>query len=85
MGVILRKIQGEMPGVRFTSHRKMQGTKRRLEHLMRHRGLRSIRNSYGTRETTFSHVGIKETYGINYTKSKPHFFSPRTGGEKSGF
>ena len=85
MGVILLKIQGEMPAVRFTSHHKMQGTKRRLEHLMRHRGLQSIRNSYGTCETTFSLVGIKETYGIYYPKSKPHFFLLEQVGKNRGF
>jgi len=53
----------------------MQGTKHRLEHLMRHRGLQSIRNSYRTCDVIFSRAEIKETYGINYPKSKPHFFS----------
>jgi len=75
VGVIPLKIQGEMPAIGSTSHHKMQGTKRRLEHLMRHRGLRSVRNSYGTRKATFSSVEIKETYVINYPKSKPNFFS----------
>ena len=75
MGVISLKIREEMPAVGSTSHRKMQGKKRHLEHLMRHRGFRSFRNSYGTHEATFSRVEIKETYGINYPKSKPHFFS----------
>ena len=75
MGVIPLKIQGEMLAIGSTSHHKMQGTKRRLEHLMRHRGLRSVRNSYGTHKATFSSVEIKETYGINYPKSKPRFFS----------
>jgi len=74
VGVIPLKIRGEMPAVGSTSHRKMQGTKCLLGHLMRHRGLRSVRNNYGTREATFSRVEIKETYGINYPKSKPHFF-----------
>ena len=85
MGVILLKIRGKMPAVGSTSHRKMQGTKRRLEHLMRHRGLRSFRNSYRTREVTFSRVEIKETYRINHPLSKSHFFSPRTRGEKLEF
>ena len=75
MGVISLKIRGEMLAVGFTSHRKMQGTKCCLEHLMRHHGLRSVRNSYGTREAAFSHVEIKETYEIKYPKSKPHIFS----------
>ena len=83
MGVIPLKIRGEMPAVGFTSHHKMQGTKRRLEHLMGHCRLRSVRNSYGTREAAFSRVEIKETYGINYPKSKSHFFSPRTRREKA--
>jgi len=58
-----------------TSHRRMQGTRHRLEHLMRCRGLRSVKNSYGTHEVTFSRMEIKETYGFTYPKSKPHFFS----------
>ena len=54
---------------------RMQGTKHRLEHLMRLRRLRSLKNNYGTCKATFSLVEIKETYGFNYPKSKPHFFS----------
>ena len=65
--------------VRSTSHRKMQGTKHHSEHLMRCRGFRSVRNSYGTCKTTFSCVEIKETYGFNYPESKPHFFSSDRG------
>jgi len=64
-----------MPVEGSTSHYKMQGTKRHLQHLMRRRRLWSVRNSYETREATFSHVEIKETYGFNYPESKPHFFS----------
>ena len=75
MGVIPLKIRGEMPAIRSTSHCKLQGTKCRLEHLMRHHGLRSVRNSYGTHRAIFSRVEIKETYGISYPTSKPHFFS----------
>ena len=75
MGVIPLKIRGEMPAIGSTSHCKLQGTKCRLEHLMRHHGLRSVRNSYETYRAIFSLVEIKETYGINYPKSKPHFFS----------
>ena len=75
MGVIPLKIRGEMPVVGSTSHHKMQEIKRCLEYLMRHRGLRSVGNSYGTCEATFSSMEIKETYGINYPKSKLHFFS----------
>ena len=87
MGVIPLKIRGEIPAVGFTSHRKMQGTKRRLEHLMGHHGLRSIKNSYKTREPAFSRVEIKETYGINYPKSKSLFFFSLLGqeGKKSEF
>ena len=85
MGVISLKIRGEMLAVGFTSHRKMQGTKCCLEHLMRHHGLRSVRNSYRTRETTFSHVEIKETYGIKYPKSKPHIFSSDKRGKTGVF
>ena len=75
MGVIPFKIREEMLAVGSTSHRKMQGTKCHLEHLMKHCGLRNVKNNYGTRKVTFSRVEIKETYGINYPKSKPHFFS----------
>ena len=75
MGVIPLKIQGEMPAVGSTSHHRMHGIERCLEQLMRHRGLRSVRNTYGTRKATFSHVEIREKRGISYPKSKPHFFS----------
>ena len=75
MGVIPLKIQGKMLAVGSTSHHRMQGTKRLLEQLMRHRGLRSVRNSYETHEATFLRVKIRKMYGINYPKSKPHFFS----------
>ena len=75
MGVIPLKIRGEMPTVGFTSHHKMQGTKRRLEHLMGHCRLRSVRNSYGTRETTFSRVEINETCWIYYSNIKTPIFS----------
>ena len=75
MGVIPLKIQGEIPTVGSTSHRRMQGIKHRLQQLMRHRKLRSVRNNFETREATFSLVEIREKCGINYPKSKPHFFS----------
>jgi len=75
VGVILLKIQGETPVVGSTSHRRMQETERHLEQLIRHCGLQSVRNSYGTHEATFSHVEIREKCGINYLKSKTHFFS----------
>ena len=84
MGVILPKIQREMPAVGSTSHCRMQGTKHSLEHLMRHRGLRSIRNSYGTSEALFSCVEIRKTIGFNSPKSKLHF-SPQIGGENQNF
>ena len=86
MGVIPLKIRGEMTAVGFTSYYKMHGIKRRLEHLMGHHRLRSIRNNYRTHEATFSRVEIKETYGINYPKSKSllFFFSPWRGREKTG-
>jgi len=42
---------------------------------MRHRGLRSVRNSYGTYETTFSHMEIKGKCGIYYSNIKTPFFS----------
>ena len=84
MGVILLKIQEEMLTVGSTSHRKMQGTECYLEYLMRHRGLRSVRNSYGTCEAILSCVKIKETNGFNSPKSKSHF-SLRIGGENWNF
>ena len=84
VGDIPLKIWGEMPAVGSTSHRKMQGTKCCLEHLMRHHGLQSIRNNYGTREATFPCVEIKEVYEISYPSQNP-IFSPRIGGEKSEF
>ena len=79
MGVIPPKIRGEMPAIGYASHCRMQGTKRHLEHLMRRRGLRSVRNSYWTCEATFLRVEIKETYEFNYPKSKPHFSSSDKG------
>ena len=80
VGFISLKIQGEMLAVESTSHRKMKGTKRYLEQLMRHRRLRSVKNSYGTREATFSCVEIKGTYGIYYSNIKtPYFYSNRRG------
>ena len=85
MGVIPLKIQREMPAIGSISHHKMQGTKHRLEHLMRHRGLQSIRNSYRTCDVTFSRAKIKETYGISYPKSKPHFFLLRWEGKNWSF
>ena len=84
MRVISPKIQGETPAVDSTSHRRMQGTKCRLKHLMRNRELRSVRNSYETSEEMLSRVEIRETNGVNSPKSKPHF-SPRIGGENQSF
>ena len=75
MGVIPLKIQAEMLVPGLASHHRMQGTERRLDQLMRYRGLQSVKNNYGTCKATFSPVEIKETYGFNYPKSKPHFFS----------
>ena len=51
---------------------------------MRYRGLRSVRNSYGTRKTTFSFVEIKGTCGIYFSNIKTHF-SPRIGRENRSF
>ena len=51
---------------------------------MRHRELRSVRNSYGASEAMLSCVEIRETNGFNSPKSKPHF-SPRIGGENRNF
>ena len=76
MGVILLKFYGEMPAVGSTSHYRIQGTECRLEHLMRYRGLRSVRNSYGTHETTLSPAKIRETYEIYFSNIKTPFFSP---------
>jgi len=85
VGVILLKIQGKMLAVGSTSHYRMHGTKRLLEQLMRHRGLRSVKNSYETHEATFLRVKIRKMYGINYPKSKPHFFSSDKRGKKWSF
>ena len=69
-----------MLAVGSTSRRRIQRAERRLEYLMRHRGLRSVRNSYGTCEVTFSHVEIKGTCGIYYSNIKtPFFYSDRRG------
>ena len=62
----------------------MQGIERHLEHLMRHRGLRSVMSSYETSEAILSHAEIRETNGFNSPKSKLHF-SPRIGGENRNF
>ena len=84
MGVIPLKFQGGMPTVGSTSHRRIQGTEPRLEHLMRYRGLQSVMNSYGTRETTLSRVEIRGTCEICFSTSKPHF-SSRIGRENWSF
>jgi len=73
-----------MLGIGSTSHHRMQGTKCRLEHLMRHHRLQSVRNSYGTSEAMLSRVETRETNGFNSPKSKPHF-SPWIGGENRNF
>ena len=64
-----------MSTIGSASHHRMQGTECPLKQLIRHRGLRSVRNNYGARETTFSLIEIRENRGISYPKSKPHFFS----------
>ena len=64
----------------MTANETSLGTKRRLEHLMRHRGFRNVKNSYGTSEAMLSRVETRETNGFNSPKSKPHF-SPRIRGE----
>ena len=64
----------------MTANETSRGIKRCLEHLMRHRGLQSVKNSYGTSEAMLSHVETRETNGFNSPKSKPHF-SPRIRGE----
>ena len=73
-----------MPAVGSTSHRRIRGIKHRLEHLMRHHGLRSVKNNYKASEAMLSRVEIRETNGFNSPKSKPHF-SPRIGGENQNF
>ena len=75
MEVIPLKIQGEISAVGSISHRRIREAKRHLEHLMRHCGLQSVRNSYGTREAPFSYVEIKGTCGIYYANIKTSFFS----------
>ena len=73
MGVILLKIQGEMLAIGSISHRRIRGTKHYLVHLMRHRELRSVRNSYGASEAMLTCVKIRETNGFNSPKLKLHF------------
>ena len=80
MRVISPKTQEETLAVGSTSHRRMQGTKRRLEHVMKHHELQIVRSSYRTSEARLSRVEIRETNGFNSSKSKPHF-SPWLGGE----
>ena len=81
MGVVPLKFQGEMPIVGSTSHHRIWGTERRLKHLMRYRGLRSIRSSYGTREMTLSRVEIRGTCGIYFSNIKTPFFSSNREGK----
>ena len=73
MGVILLKILGKMLAAGFASHRRIRGTGRCLEHLMRHCELRSVRNSYGTCEKTLSRVETKEHVEFIFQISKPTF------------
>ena len=75
VGVIPFKILMEMSAVGSTSHRRIWGIKRCLEHLMRYRGFRSVRNSYRTHEMTLSHAEIRGTCEIFFLTSKPHFSS----------
>ena len=75
MGVIPLKIQGEISVIGSTSHHRIRGAECHLEHLMRHCGLQSIKNSYGTCEVPFSYVEIKGTCGIYYANIKTSFFS----------
>jgi len=56
VGVIPPKIQGEMSTVGSVSHHWMWGTKRRLEQLMMHHGLRSVSNRYRARKTVLLHM-----------------------------
>ena len=73
VGVILLKILGKMLAVGFASHRRIWGIGCRLEHLMRHCELRSVRNSYGTCEKTLSRVETKEHVEFIFQISKPTF------------
>ena len=75
MGVTPLKFQGEMPAVGSTSHHRIRVIELCLKDLMRLRGLRSVNNSYGTRETTLSLVEIKRTCEIYFSNIKTPFFS----------
>ena len=79
--VIPLKILREMPVIRFASHRRIQGIERYLEHLMRYRGLRSIRNDYGTRKKTLSRVETKGARWIYFSNIKTPLFSSNRKGK----
>jgi len=69
------KFREKISIVGSSSHRRTWETRHRVEHLMKCCGLRSIRNSYRTREATFSRGKNKEVCGTTHPRSKPHFFS----------
>ena len=75
VGVIPFKILVEMSTVGSTSHRRIWGIERCLEHLMRYRGFRSVRNSYRTHETTLSYAEIRGTCEICFFNIKTPLFS----------
>ena len=83
MGVTPLKFQGEMPAVGSTSHHRIRVIVLCLKDLMRLRGLRSVNNSYGTRETTLSLVEIKRTCEIYFSNIKTPFFSLDRKGNRS--
>ena len=83
-GVTSPKFRGKMPAIEFSSHCRTWGTRRRMEHLIRHYGLRSARNDYRACEVTFSRRKNKDACGANNSRSKPHF-SPRIRGKNQNF
>ena len=64
MGVIPLKILGEMSTAGFTSHRGIRGIERCLKHLIKYRGLQSVRNSYETRKMMLSRAEMGGTCEI---------------------
>ena len=75
MGVIPLKILVEMSAVGYTSHHRIWGTERCLEHLMRYRGLQNVMNNYGTRKKTILHIEIRGTCEICLFNIKTPLFS----------
>ena len=75
VGVILPKIWGEMLAVGSPSRRRMWGTKRCLEHLMRSCRLRSAKTVAGHVKWHFHVWKSKKRAKLVFPKPKPHFFS----------